>query len=292
MTLPSAPARHDRPAGDHAARCAEFRAQHRPGRPLLLPNAWDHASAAALVARGHRAIGTTSLGVAAAAGLPDGTAATRAETLALAGRLRRLPALLTVDVEGGFADDPAEVAALAVELAGLGVVGINIEDGRPDGGLAAPEAVAERVAAVKAAVPDLFVNARTDAWWLGVPDPLDEGLARARAYRAAGADGVFAPGTVDPDTVRALVAEVGAPLNVLYRPGGPGVAELGRLGVARVSTGSLLFRAALGGALSALEEVRAGAADTDGAGAPGRPTELPSYAQVQGLVEWGGEGDL
>ncbi|MFJ6150748.1 isocitrate lyase/PEP mutase family protein [Micromonospora profundi] len=263
----------------HTERRAAFRALHdagRSGRPLLLPNAWDHASAAALAARGHPAIGTTSLGVAAAAGRPDGIAATAAETLALARRIARLPVLLTVDVEAGFGDDPATVAGYVSELAGLGVVGINLEDGRPDGTLADPDGTADTIAAVKAAVPDLFVNARTDAWWLGVADPLPQGLARARIYRSAGADGIFVPGVVDEVTLRVLTGRIDAPVNALYQPGGPSVAELGSAGVARVSTGSLLFRAALAAALDTADVVRSdGVVD---------PAGLPSYAEVQGLA--------
>ncbi|WP_406080028.1 isocitrate lyase/phosphoenolpyruvate mutase family protein [Micromonospora sp. NBC_00858] len=262
-------------------RRAAFRALHHAGRPFLLPNAWDHASAAALAARGHPAIGTTSLGVAAAAGRPDGVAATGAETLALARRLARLPVLLTVDVEAGFADDPAAVAGYVTELAGLGAVGINLEDGRADGTLADPECIADKIAAVKAAVPDLFVNARTDTWWLGVADPLPQTLARARTYRAAGADGIFVPGTVDLPTLRVLTERIDAPLNALYQPGGPGLDEFGRAGVARVSTGSLLFRAALAAAVATADAAR-----TDGfAAAPA----LPSYVEVQGLVAADGD---
>ncbi|MEU9825445.1 isocitrate lyase/PEP mutase family protein [Micromonospora chersina] len=255
-------------------RTAAFHALHRPGRPLLLPNAWDHASAAALAARGYPAVGTTSLGVAAAAGKPDGTGATRSENLDLARRLRDLPVLLTVDIEDGFDDDPAEVAAYVAELAALGAVGVNLEDGRPDGTLAPVELAAAKIAAVRAAVPGLFVNARTDAWWLGVPDPLPAGLERIAAYRAAGADGLFVPGAPD-DTVGSLVAEAGLPLNVLHRPGGPDLVALGRLGVARVSTGSLLFRAALGAALHLADAVRAG----HDAGLPA----APDYAWVRDL---------
>ncbi|MBM0230127.1 MULTISPECIES: isocitrate lyase/phosphoenolpyruvate mutase family protein [Micromonospora] len=255
-------------------RYAAFHALHRPGRPLLLPNAWDAASAAALAAQGHPAIGTTSLGVAAAGGKPDAAAATRGENLDLARRLRGLPVLLTVDVEGGFSDDPAEVGGYVAELATLGVVGVNLEDGRPDGTLAPTELVAAKLAAARAAAPGLFLNARTDAWWLGVPEPLEQALHRARAYRAAGAHGFFVPGAPD-DTVGLLAAEVGVPLNVLHRPGGPSLAELGRLGVARVSTGSLLFRAALGAALDL--------ADAVGAGRDGDRRAVPSYGWVQEL---------
>ncbi|MEU4480393.1 isocitrate lyase/phosphoenolpyruvate mutase family protein [Micromonospora sp. NPDC023966] len=255
-------------------RAATFRALHQPGQPLLLPNAWDHASAAALAARGHPAIGTTSLGVAAAAGKPDGTGATRSDTLDLARRLRDVPVLLTVDIEDGFSDDPAAVAGYVAELAALGVVGVNLEDGRPDGTLAPVDLAAAKIAAVRAAVPGLFVNARTDACWLAVPDPLPAALDRAGAYRAAGADGLFVPGAPD-DTVGLLVAEARLPLNVLHRPGGPDLTALGRLGVARVSTGSLLFRAALGAALHLADAVRAGHD-------PGLPA-APDYAWVQGL---------
>ncbi|MCW3841589.1 isocitrate lyase/phosphoenolpyruvate mutase family protein [Micromonospora yasonensis] len=255
-------------------RSAAFHALHRPGRPLLLPNAWDHASAAALVARGHPAIGTTSLGVAAAGGKPDAAGATRADNLDLARRLRDLPVLLTVDIEDGFSDDPVAVADYVAELAALGVVGVNLEDGRPDGSLAPVELAAAKIAAVKAAVPGLFVNARSDAWWLGIPEPLDEALRRAAAWRAAGADGCFLPGAPD-DLVGRLAAEVGLPLNVLYRPGGPDLAALGRLGVARVSTGSLLFRAALGAAVHLADAVRA---RLD----PGLPA-APTYGWVQAL---------
>ncbi|ADU10441.1 MULTISPECIES: isocitrate lyase/PEP mutase family protein [Micromonospora] len=252
-----------------------FRDLHRRGEPLLLPNAWDHASAAALAARGHQAIGTTSLGVAAAAGRPDAVRATRTETLELAYRLRNLPALLTVDVEDGFHDDPAEVARFVGELAALGVVGVNVEDGRPDGRLAPAEHVAAVIAAVRAAVPQIFVNARTDAWWLGVPSPLDEARRRAALFRDAGADCLFVPGAPD-ELVGVLAAEAGLPLNVLYRPGGPDLAALGRLGVARVSTGSLLFRAALGTALHLTDAIGAGR----DAGLPAPPT----YEEVQALV--------
>ncbi|GIG61102.1 hypothetical protein Lfu02_54740 [Longispora fulva] len=245
---------------------------HVPGTPLLLPNAWDHASAVALAGQGFAAIGTTSLGVAAAAGLPDGTAATRAETLLLARRLGGSGFLLSVDAEGGFSDDPAEVAEVARELADAGAVGINLEDGLADGGLVPVARQAAKIAAVKAAVPDLFVNARTDTHWLGGRE--GETRSRLDAYQAAGADGVFVPGLSDPDTIAALVLDVGVPLNVLYAPTGPTVAQLGDLGVARVSLGSLLFRVALSAALDTAAAIRSGGQVTASA---------RSYAEVQHL---------
>ncbi|MFF7215322.1 isocitrate lyase/phosphoenolpyruvate mutase family protein [Streptomyces sp. NPDC008238] len=255
-----------------------FRALHRAGRPLFLPCAWDRASAAALAARGHPAIGTTSLGVAAAAGLPDAAGATRETTLRLARDLVRLPVLVSVDIEAGFGGTPEDVAELAAGLARLGVAGVNIEDGRPGGaGLTDPAAQCALIAAVKGAAPGLFVNARTDTYWLGTTeDPRDETRRRAAAYLAAGADGIFVPGLADDGDIASLAADLDAPLNVLLPPGGPGLPRLAALGVSRVSTGSLLFRAALHAAV-----------DTAGHalhGAP-LPAGLPSYADAQGLAD-------
>ncbi|MET7285554.1 isocitrate lyase/phosphoenolpyruvate mutase family protein [Streptomyces sp. NPDC005573] len=240
---------------------------HRPGDPLLLPNAWDHASAAALAARGFPAIGTTSLAVAAGAGLPDGRGATREPTLRLARILGPGPYLLSVDGEGGFSDDPEEVATFAAELWAAGVVGINLEDGL---GAARPHAA--KIAAVKAAAPDLFVNARTDTYWSGDGDERDT-LRRLELYRKAGADGVFVPGLTDPRRIETLVRSVGAPLNILYSPAGPPLRRLADLGIARVSLGSLLYRRALGAALDAVSDIAAGRT-------PGGTT--PSYEEVCG----------
>lgn len=259
-----------------------FRALHRTDPPFLLPNAWDFASAAALADAGFAAIGTTSLGVAAAHGLPDAHGLARAETIALTHRLGRLGCPVTVDIEAGFGRDPGrpapgEVVDLVAELTDAGAAGINLEDGRPDGSLAAIDAQVELIAAVKAAVPDVFLNARTDTHWLtgDRPPRLADARRRVEAYVAAGADGVFVPGLTEEAEIGALTAAVPVPVNILYAPGRHTVGRLAELGVRRVSCGSLLFRAALAAtvrtafAISRDEPV---------------PTAVPSYTDIQRLL--------
>lgn len=254
----------------------EFRAlHHRPGSPLILPNAWDHASAAALAEAGFAAIGTTSLGVASAAGKPDATGTTREETLRLAHGLARLPVPVTVDIEGGFGADPAGVAELAADLVRAGVAGVNIEDGRPDGSLTPLTHQRKLITAVKEVAPALFVNARTDSYWL--PGHADETARRLCAYAEAGADGLFVPGLQDESVIAALTSEYDLPLNILYSPGGLTVARLAALGVARVSMGSLLFRAAVQHAV----DVAAAVARDAGVDVTG----VPAYAAADG---WAG----
>ncbi|MET9681565.1 isocitrate lyase/PEP mutase family protein [Streptomyces coeruleorubidus] len=248
-----------------AGAASAFAELHHADEPLLLPNAWDCASARALAGQGFRAVATTSLGVAATAGLPDGEAATREETLRLAFALGSEPWLLSVDAEGGFSEDPDEVAEFARELYAVGVVGINLEDG-----LGPADRHAAKIVAVKEAVPGLFVNARTDTHWLGDGDAADT-MARLDAYQEAGADGVFVPGLTDLRQITTLVRHVDAPLNVLYSPDGPSAPDLADAGVRRISLGSLLYRRALGAALEAAAEIRAGRT-------PAGPT--PSYQEV------------
>ncbi|WP_079086463.1 isocitrate lyase/PEP mutase family protein [Streptomyces silvensis] len=272
-------------------RYAAFRDLHRPGDPLLLPNAWDHASAAALARAGFPAIGTTSLGVAAAAGKADAAGTARAETLLLARGIARLPALVTVDIEGGFGERPEDVAGLVRELAAAGVVGVNLEDGRPDGTLSAVGPQCDLIRAVKDAVPELFLNARTDTFWLKAGGE-KETHERAAAYRAAGADGVFVPGVQDESVIGGLTEALDVPLNILYAPGGLSPRRLAELGVRRVSSGSLLFRAAVRQAVDVAREFTRGTVGTEG---------LPTYAEAQalatdfadheGTVDGDGDGD-
>jgi 2-methylisocitrate lyase-like PEP mutase family enzyme len=266
-------------------RAQAFAALHRQGEPFLLPNAWDVASALILADAGFPAVGTTSLGVTAAAGLIDGSGTGLAATTALAAAIvSRLVVPLTVDLEGGYSDEPAAVADLAAELAGLGVAGINWEDAAGGGRLRTATAQAAIIRAVVTAAPDLFVNARTDTYWLRVgPEAsrLGDTIGRLQAYQDAGASGVFVPGMTDITAIAAVTGKVALPLNLLWRPDADR-AQLAAAGVARVSTGSAPYRRALAAGLATALAAR------DGSQPPG--AEMP-YSRVLDLLEGTGPAE-
>lgn len=247
--------------GDARLVTQRFAALHRRGAPFLLPNAWDVASALLLAGAGFPAVGTTSLGVTAAAGLIDGAGTGRAVTLELARQIvPRLTVPVTVDIEGGYSDDPGAVAALAAELAVLGAAGINLEDATPGGRLRSATEQASIIRAVADAAPGLFLNARTDTYWLKIgPEAsrLIDTIDRLAAYADAGASGVFVPALTDLAAVEAVTAQVQLPLNLLWLPR-MNLGQLGEAGVARVSTGSAPYRRALAAGLATAIAARAG----------------------------------
>lgn len=243
-----------------------FHQLHHGDLPLVLPNARDVASALAFVDAGFPAIGTTSFGVAASSGRPDGGRSTKDATLALVRLLARMPGYLSIDIEDGYDDDPDRVVEFVAEL---GVAGINIEDST-DGTLIAPGQHAAKITAIKRRCPDLFVNARIDSYWLAQDATVEAILDRAAAYLAAGADGIFVPGATDPAELRELTGHIDAPVNVLVIPESS-LTDLAALGVRRVSTGSLPYRRAIDAAV----EVATGVRD-------GRPVpSATSYPQLQ-----------
>ncbi|MFL4477898.1 isocitrate lyase/phosphoenolpyruvate mutase family protein [Paeniglutamicibacter sp. ORCA_105] len=235
---------------------ATFHELHHQDAPLLLPNAWDVGSALSFAAAGYPAVGTTSFGIAASAGMPDGYGVSKSATLALAAQLVRLPLHVTTDIEDGYSEDPTEVAEFVAELAILGVAGINLEDSR-DGHLVDPATVAAKIAAIRQRSPGVFINARVDNFWFSEQATVDAVLLRATAYADAGADGIFAPGVVAADDIRGITAGIGLPVNVLAHHT-LGVAELGKLGVRRVSSGSLPYRAAVDAAVESVNALRDG----------------------------------
>lgn len=247
---------------------------HRGARALLLPNAWDVASAMAFLDAGYEAIGTTSLGVAASHGDVDASRTGKERNRSLARALRVLPCHISIDIEDGYDDDPEVVAAY---VADLGVDGINLEDST-QGTLVPPEVHAAKVSAIKRRHEPTFVNARVDTFWLGEDATVQDTLDRARAYADAGADGIFVPGRLDPDQISAIAGQVAVPLNVLPQPGRT-LDDLSALGVRRVSSGSLPFRAAIHAAVATLDQVHAGSSPA-----------AQSYADVQRASEAYGRG--
>ncbi|KPF79245.1 hypothetical protein IP88_02240 [alpha proteobacterium AAP81b] len=217
---------------------------------LILANAWDAGSARLIAAAGAPAIATTSAGVAWSLGYPDGDALPVDLYLGVVGAIvAAVEVPVSADIEGGYSDDPAVVAAHVARFVEAGVVGINIEDG---GGT--PDLLAAKIAAIRAAVGEaLFINARCDVWLRGLAPgnpmegPMAEFLARAQLYADAGASGIFAPGLADIAAIPVAVTGChGLPLNLLARPGVAEAAELHRLGVRRLSAGSGITQAVYG----------------------------------------------
>jgi 2-methylisocitrate lyase-like PEP mutase family enzyme len=246
-------------------RAREFRKLHAGSEPLLLANAWDAGSARLIETCGAAAIATTSAGVAWSRGYPDGDAIPPRVLAAAVAEIARVVSVpLTVDVEGGYSAEPREVGEAVAAVIAAGAVGINLEDGAASPDLLCAKIAAAREAAARASV-ELYVNARTDVYLRGlVPAEraVDETIERGRRYRAAGCDGLFVPYLSEPAAMRRIATEVALPLNVMVVPALPPVAELGALGVRRVSAGSAIAQTAYGGARSAaLQFLREGRYD-------------------------------
>jgi 2-methylisocitrate lyase-like PEP mutase family enzyme len=249
----------------NATYSAMFRQLHNT-RPLVLPNAWDAASARIIAAAGASAIATTSAGMAWAHGLRDGQVLTLERLLASVRAIVQTVALpVTADIESGYGNGSAQAVASAVTaVLRAGAVGINLEDspGLAGAPLLSAEAQAERIRAARAAALalqcDVFINARTDVFLAQVGDPatrLDETIRRAHMYCQAGADGIFIPGTVDLAIVAALAKAIAAPINIMAGAGAPSVQALAEVGVARISVGPALMRVALATTQRAVREM-------------------------------------
>jgi len=235
----------------------ELRKLHSGGRVLVLPNAWDVASARVLEELGYPAIATTSAGVAFALGYPDGQRVTRDQMLEVVARIARAVRVpVTADMEAGYGITPKDMAETARAIVAAGAVGLNLEDvtGDTESSLVETSLQAEKIRAMRETSASLgvslVINGRTDVYHLTPIGPeatrFERTVERLRAYRAAGADCVFVPGLVDRALIEKLVKAVDAPLNILVTAGCPSIPELQKLGVARASIGSGVMRAALG----------------------------------------------
>jgi len=238
------------------AKASTLLTMHHGSKLLLLPNAWDVASARIFEESGFGAIATTSAGVAFSLGYPDGQKISKEEMFARIGRIARAVKVpVTADVESGYGNRPEDAGQTAREVIAAGAVGMNLEDASHGSGapLVDLSLQLEKIQAVKEAAMKaraLFVlNARTDVYLLAVGPPekrYAEALKRLAAFRDAGAECVFIPGVGDAATISNFVRDLQCPINILGGPGSLSIPELEKLGVARVSLGSGPMRATLG----------------------------------------------
>jgi 2-methylisocitrate lyase-like PEP mutase family enzyme len=255
---------------DLGDRCEALRSLHVRGEPLLLPNAWDVASARAVEAAGFPAVATTSGGIASTLGYEDHEGGPGVEMLAAAGRIAEGVAVpVTVDAEAGYGMEPGELVAALREL---GAAGCNLEDtDHSNGELRDPGTQAGWLRAVREAASHesypLVINARIDVFVRAglsgsaegaQADLVSEALRRARLYAEAGADCVYPIGLWERDALADFTTEFEGPVNALKIPPAPSIGELGELGVARVSWGGLLQRGAVEEFERVLETLAAG----------------------------------
>ena len=232
---------------DAKTKAEALTALHHGAEILVLPNAWDAASAAVMEDAGAKAVATSSAAVAWAHGYPDGDTLPLAKLLATVETVARVVKVpVTADIEGGYTDDLGQLADTIKAVIGAGAVGINLEDGARAPDLHARKVEAARKAADAAGVP-LFINARIDVFL----KRLAEGHAayqatvdRAELYRTAGASGVFVPGPSDTDLIGRLADEIRLPLNMMLVRGLPKAEQLQALGVRRLSSGAAPFMSA------------------------------------------------
>ncbi|HZS76072.1 MAG TPA: isocitrate lyase/phosphoenolpyruvate mutase family protein [Ktedonobacteraceae bacterium] len=232
-----------------------FRQLHKDG--LVLPNAWDAASARIFEQAGFPAVATTSSGVAAALGYPDGERISRKMLIEMVRHITRVVECpVSVDLEAGYGDTLEEVLETVKEIIHAGAVGINIEDSTKQGerklvNLEYQCALLGEIQEIAASMDvPLVINARTDVYVLKLGSNDDErfelAVKRLRAYRQAGADSLFPILLRDADTIARLVKSLDGPVNIIAGPATPSIAELKQLGVRRISFGSNIMRASLG----------------------------------------------
>lgn len=233
------------PARPEAAEA--FHALHKDF--VILPNAWDAASARVIQESGAKAIATSSAAVAWAHGYADGHHFPPAKLITAVEEIARaVSAPITADAEAGYSDDPAAVRDNVSALINAGAVGVNLEDGKGDHVLHVRKIEAARQAGERAGV-NLFINARTDVYLKKLVAPeaaLEETLRRAAALRDAGASGLFTPAAAVGD-LAAIAEGARLPLNVMAIPGLPDAAGLMALGVKRLSAATATFNAAYAG---------------------------------------------
>lgn len=236
-----------------------FLKYHHDKEMLVLLNSWDPGSSKLVEACGYKAVATTSMGVAASLGYPDCEVMQLSEMLQVTtGIVNAVRVPVSIDIEAGYGNNVEEIVESVRKIIATGIVGINIEDSielSPE--LIDAEEFCERIAAIRALSDSLgfhlVINARTDSFYTSqgsTHEKLAESIRRGNKYREAGADCIFVQPVWEKETIRTLVKEINAPINILSNPAigaglPPSVQELQDLGVARLSLGSSLMKATL-----------------------------------------------
>ncbi|MEO0472406.1 MAG: isocitrate lyase/phosphoenolpyruvate mutase family protein [Bacteroidota bacterium] len=227
-----------------------FHNLHQQSAPLLICNVWDVASAKVAQQLGFKAIGTSSGAMAEMLGHQDGEGMSFQELFYLVKRIRRCVDLpLTVDLEAGYSRDVNEIVDHIRQLQSIGVVGINLEDSlvESERRLLDPKSFAQIISQIHQAfsspIHRPFLNVRTDPFLLGMSHPVSETIQRAQLYQQAGADGLFVPCVEQEEDIKAILAAIDLPLNVMCMPHLPDFESLRKLGVKRISMGNFVFRA-------------------------------------------------
>ncbi|MFZ4927945.1 isocitrate lyase/PEP mutase family protein [Chryseobacterium sp. Mn2064] len=225
-----------------------FKELHQNSEPLLLGNVWNPQSAKLYEKQGYKALATSSSAVANSLGYEDGENMSFDEYLYIVERILQSVSIpLTVDLEGGYGKTSDEIVSNISKLAEMGVVGINIEDSVITSGtrkILDKEVFFKKlksiVSKLKENKVDIFINLRTDAFLLGLENPVEEALQRIKLFEEAGVDGIFVPCITSEDDIEVIVNSTKLPVNVMCMPGLPDFKTLQNLGVKRISSGNFL----------------------------------------------------
>lgn len=249
---------------------------HQTGETVVVPNAFDAASARVLEVTGFPTVATSSAAMAWTAGLPDGEVLSFEQALELHTRVARAVEVpVSLDFEGGYVGSGG-IAATIEALIHAGVAGVGLEDTNFGNADEAPlhvaDAHAELIAAAREAADrldtPLFINGRTDLFFRNVGAPeerAEEAARRLSLYAAAGADCAFAPGIADPADIEFVVGRLNVPLNVMHLPTMPGIGALRDLGVGRITFGVSFYLTALSAVETAARKLKEGRVDPLGA---------------------------
>lgn len=224
---------------------SKFKKLHQQEQPLILGNVWDPQSAKIAEDAGFQALGTSSHAIANLLGYDDGEKISVDEILFMVERIVKAVKIpVSVDFEAGYSSSAIEVADNVQRLVNIGVVGINLEDGKVIKGqrkMIDAQAHADKIKAIKALHKNIFINARIDTYTTKFDKALEESIRRAKIYEEAGADGLFIPLAETTADIKAIVESTKLPLNLFLTEKLPSIKDLGSLGVKRLSHGAKIY---------------------------------------------------